>query len=139
MNIEQKDLNLWRGFMETLRRQMLAAHLHIVSGSRGPARDIVLKTASAAARMGIRLEQAGAERPPDMPPAPVTPLELLDTPANRHYLALLHAAWEAGLAVDRERYGESIGTDGEAQMVELLIRDKELEIYGPARDESKVG
>ena len=56
----------------------------------------------------------------------------MDTRANRRKAEKLREAWEAALEVDRERYGEKIGTDGEAQMIEMLLADVEMEIGGPA-------
>ena len=84
-----------------------------------------------AAQMETRLDQAGAERPGVLATVPLVPPVLLDTPANRRYRDLLRETWEAGLAVDRERYGESIGTDGCAQAVETILADVEAEISGP--------
>lgn len=84
-----------------------------------------------AAQLETRLERAGARRPSALPPRSRVPLELLDTPANRRYALLLRDAWEAGLAVDRERYGPTIGKDGEAQIIEMVLHDVEEEVRGP--------
>lgn len=83
-----------------------------------------------AAQMETRLDRAGAERPGVLATVPLVPRELLDTPLNREYRDALRAAWEAGLRVDRERYGESIGTDGCAGAVELILADVEEELRG---------
>lgn len=56
---------------------------------------------------------------------------LSDTPANRRYAQALRVAWEAGLSVDRERYGEDIGTDGCAQIIEMVLQNVEAELHGP--------
>ncbi len=131
MNVPQDDLNLWRQFFETLRVQMFDGQKQLAARNFAAVNNALANTASAAARMGIRLERAGADRPAELPPAPQTPLEKLDTPANRRYADALRAAWEAGLEVDRERYGPKIGTDGCAQVVEMVLADVEIEIYGP--------
>ena len=93
-----------------------------------------------AAQMETRLEQAGAERqrqgfpsPGVLATVPLVPRELLDTPLNREYRDALRVAWKAGLAVDRERYGESIGTDGCAGAVEAILADVEEELRERAR------
>lgn len=84
-----------------------------------------------AAQMETRLDRAGAERPAVVAAPMTAPLALLNTQANRAYAAALRIAWEAGLAVDRERYGESIGTDGCAQVIEMVLADVEQEVGGP--------
>ena len=99
---------------------------------RGRAQAEALETAAGlAAQMETRLEQAGAQRPAALPTPQAVPLELLDTAANRRYARALREPWEAGLAVDRERYGEKIGTDGCAQVIEMVLADVEMEIGGP--------
>jgi hypothetical protein len=56
------------------------------------------------------------------------PLHLLDTTANRRYLAALVEAHRAALEVDFERgYGE----DGPAQDLEDLVAEVKMEIFGP--------
>ena len=84
-----------------------------------------------AAQMETRLDRAGAERPAVVAAPMTVPLALLDTPANRRYVRDLRTAWESALAVDRERYGENIGTDGCAQAVEMILADAEQELHGP--------
>ena len=128
MNVPQDQLDHWRRMAGEVRGCLSAARLHPTANAR---REALGAADDAARRLALDLEDAGALRPVGMLPRPETPLALLDTPANRRYLDALRAAWEAGLAVDRERYGADIGTDGEAQVVEMLIRDKETEIHGP--------
>lgn len=96
------------------------------------ARPVLEEAANLAAQLETRLEQAGAVRPRALPQPDDVPLHLLDTPANRRYRDALQVAWEAGLAVDRERYGERIGTDGCAQVIEMVLRDVEQECFGAA-------
>lgn len=132
MNVPQEDLNLWRQFFDTLRVSCRQAMRAIDTGNTHSARRLMEQTEDAARRMGLRLDKAGADAPEGTLPKNETPLALLDTPANRRYAAKLREAWEAGLAVDRERYGADIGTDGCAQMVEMLLADVEQECYGAA-------
>lgn len=93
---------------------------------------VLEEAANLAAQLETRLEQVGAVRPRALPQPDDVPLHLLDTPANRRYRDALQVAWEAGLAVDRERYGERIGTDGCAQVIEMVLRDVEQECFGAA-------
>ena len=58
-----------------------------------------------------------------------------NTAANRLYADKLREAWLAALAVDREWYGEDVGTDGRALVIELMLRDVEAELRGPMKDE----
>ncbi len=137
MNVPQDDLNLWRRFATDLRTTMARARLALAGKRFGEVDGLLEHTEGAALRMGKRLDQAGAEKPTDADgrrPAlrHETPLELLDTAKNRRYADALRAAWEAGLAVDRERYGSDIGTDGPAGALQLLLIETETEIYGPA-------
>ena len=132
MNVPQDDLNLWRRFCDTLRGSMRQALKDVDAGNVQHARRLIEQTEDAGRRLALRMEKAGADRP-DAPPPSLdggTPLHLLDTPANRRYADTLRAAWEAGMAVDRERFGEEIGADGRAQMVEMLLADVEEEIHG---------
>ena len=131
MNVPQKDLDLWRRFFDTLRVSMRSACSDLAAGNTNAARHTLEQTEDAARRMALRLEQAGAQRPEGHQPPPEVPLHLLNTPANRRYVETLHAAWEAGKAVDRERFGADIGTDGPAQAVERLLAEAEEELHGP--------
>lgn len=132
MNVPQDDLNLWRRFFDTLRASCREGMAALDAGQPQAARRIMEQTEDAGRRMALRLERAGADRPgaAALTMDTGTPLALLDTPANRRYLEALRTAWECGLAVDRERYGETIGTDGEAQIIEIVLADKELEVFG---------
>lgn len=135
MNVMQNELDALRALAGRCKAEAQQAH-------RAPsvlAGDMLEQLQRDLAQMETRLEQAGAQRPAQVPQPQSVPLELLDTPANRRYAERLREAWEAGLAVDRERYGPNIGTDGCAQMVEMLLADVEEEISGPAHDKSRVG
>ena len=110
------------------------------------AKALAVEEADLTAFIERRGESPGAGRPrgakkkgPGDDTHPAARERAAPAPANRRYLAALEAAYEAGLAVDRERYGEGIGTDGEAQVIEMVLADKRLEVFGPARDESRVG
>lgn len=104
--------------------------MELNAGRRTQAQDALHEADNAARLLGLNMEDAGAELPAYRPPRPTVPLALLDTPANRRYAQKLREAWEAGLAVDRERYGADIGTDGCAQIVEMLLADVEQECFG---------
>ena len=133
MNVPQDDLNLWRRFFDTLRVSCRTLLRDLDAGNVQHARQLVEQTEDAGRRMGLRLEKAGADRPGVPPPSldADVPLALMDTPANRRYAEALRVAWEAGLAVDRERYGPNIGTDGCAQVIEMVLADVEEELHGP--------
>ena len=124
MNVGQEELNQWRRTAGQLRvtcREVLAC-LHSGKIIRG--REVAEQAEDQARRLALRLEKAGADRP-DSPPPSLTegvPLHLLNTPANRRLLSLLRETYEAALAVDRERYGESIGTDGCARSLKAYWR-----------------
>lgn len=128
MNVPQTDLDAWRSLAARLKQLTFSART--ASSDR---RALLLEEAGhLVANLETRLDRAGAQ-PPAGTPAPryETPLELLDTPANRQYAEALRIAWKAGLAVDQERYGESIGTDGCAQVIEMVLGDVEEELNGP--------
>lgn len=60
------------------------------------------------------------------------PLHLLDTTANRRYLDALKQAHICALEVDYER---GYGNDGPAQMLEDLVCEVRMEIFGPGKEE----
>ena len=126
MNVPNEDLNALRSLAGRIQRTIQDA----MSEARPYA--LLEEASRQAAQLVTRLEAAGAERPVGVRPAPSIPLGMLDTPANRCYARALREAWEAGLAVDRERYGPNIGTDGCAQVIEMVLADVEMEVNGPA-------
>ncbi len=130
MNVPQDTLNRWRAAIDALRGTLNLLRVELNAGRRTQAQDALSEADNAARLLGLNMEDAGADLPAYREPRPTVPLALLDTPANRHYAQKLREAWEAGLAVDRERYGADIGTDGCAQMVEMLLADVETEIGG---------
>lgn len=131
MTIAQETLDRWRAFAEQVRTATFSVRHAYARGQREQAQDTLQGLHADAIAAGLSLDAAGARTPPALPTAPAVPLHLLDTPKNRRYADALRAAWEAGLVVDRERYGERIGTDGCAQVVEMVLADVEMEIYGP--------
>ncbi len=134
MNVPLEDLNAWARAVLTLRALANEADAALCGKDMNAARNALLEADDAARVLGLRLERAGADRPAPLPARNDTPLHLLDTPTNRVYAERLREAWEAGLAVDRERYGADIGTNGCAQMVEMLLWDVEAEINGPPEE-----
>ena len=132
-NISQDELNQWRRTAGQLRVTCREALACLHSGKIIHGREVIQEAEDQARRLALRLEKAGADRP-DSPASSLSegvPLHLLNTPANRRYLSLLRETYEAALAVDRERYGESIGTDGCAQVIEMVLADVEEEVRGP--------
>jgi hypothetical protein len=127
VNVSQNELNSLRSLAAKIKGAGSQA-MRSVGREQGERLEDVM---SLAAQMETRLEQVGAERPNAIASPSSVPLTLLNTPANRRYATALRDAWEAGLAVDRERYGESIGTDGCAQVIEMVLADVEQEISGP--------
>ena len=127
MNVSQNELNSLRSLAARIKGAGSQA-MRSVGREQGERLEDVM---SLSAQMETRLEQVGAERPGTIAFPSSVPLALLNTPANRRYATALHDAWEAGLAVDRERYGESIGTDGCAQVIEMVLADVEQELNGP--------
>lgn len=129
MNVPNETLDRWRRMADAVRAPLNALKRQVRAST--PAWELATQADDAARTLGLELERGGAQRPPEHVQRPNVPLELLDTPANRRYLAALQEAWECALAVDRERYGESIGTDGCAQAVEFILCDVQEEVRGP--------
>lgn len=126
MNVPQEKLDALRALAKQAKDATYNARI------AAPARrgEYLEQAGHLCAQLETRLGDAGA-MPPEGSPLPLSvPLELLSTPANRRYAEKLREAWEAGLAVDRERYGEKIGTDGCAQIIEMVLADVEQECFG---------
>jgi len=131
MNIPQDTLNGWRKKAGAAWGILSALRFDIAGDKRAQAQERRAQAEEALRQLVLGMEKAGADVSEDNDtPRNEVPLALLDTPANRHYAQKLREAWEAGLAVDRERYGADIGTDGCAQMVEMLLADVEEECFG---------
>ena len=131
MNIPQDTLNGWRKKAGAAWGILSALRYDIAGSKTQQAQDRRQQAEDALRLLVLDMEKAGADVAEDNDtPRNEAPLALLDTPANRRYAQKLREAWEAGLAVDRERYGADIGTDGCAQMVEMLLADVETEIGG---------
>lgn len=129
MNVPQADLNALAALALRVKETLWKAN-RADAATRGA---LLEEAAGLAANLQTRLDRAGAQKPQAVPPSrSEVPLELLDTPANRRYLSTLREAWKAGLAVDEERYGKAIGTDGCAQVIEMVLRDVEQEVHGAA-------
>ncbi len=127
MNVAQNELDTLRALAAKLRSAGSQA-MRSVGHDQGQRLEELM---SLAAQMETRLEQVGAQKPAKVAARFEVPLHLLDTPKNRRYAEALRGAWEAGLAVDEERYGEKIGTDGCAQIIEMVLADVEQEVGGP--------
>ena len=127
MNVPQTELNTLRSLSARLKQTVSLARRATLAEERNSLLD---EAGHLAANLETRLEHAGAERPSAIPQASSVPLNLLDTPKNRRYAQKLREAWEAGLAVDVERYGPQIGTDGCAQVIEMVLAEVEEECFG---------
>ncbi len=131
MNIPQDTLNGWRKKAGTAWGILSALRYDIAGDKREQAQERRAQAEEALRHLVLSLEKAGADAPEDADtPRNEVPLALLDTPANRRYAQKLREAWEAGLEVDRERYGADIGTDGCAQVIEMVLADVEEECFG---------
>lgn len=129
MNVPQAELNA----LAVLALRVKNAIWNVKIAPPAQKSALLEDAAHLAANLQTRLDRAGADNPTG--PAPTrseTPLALLDTPANLAYHDALRHAHACALAVDRERFGPTIGTDGPAQAVELILRTVETELYGPA-------
>jgi hypothetical protein len=80
-----------------------------------------------------RLLALGASRPGGTVARDTLPLEFLDTPAARRYLAALEAAAEAGAELDRERgwIDNSGEPTGHGETLAGLALEMRREVYGP--------
>jgi hypothetical protein len=127
MNIKNEALDAWAALAEQMGNLARRAQRTVEQECEAALEEL----GSLSASLLTRLMAAGARSPHALRrPRYDVPLVLLDTPANRRYASALRAAWEAGLAVDRERYGADIGTDGAAQIIEMVLADVEQEIHG---------
>jgi hypothetical protein len=133
MNIDQKDLDQWRAYLEQVRKISLDTLAAIEAGTMTRAAELAQTTAASAARMGVKLEAAGAHRPEHLPATPDVRLELLMSQANRRFLTQLHEAMEAARAVDAER-GYPDGAGPNVGILSMILNGTEIEIYGPARE-----
>ena len=127
--IAQNELNSLRTLAAKIKQAGSAA-MRSVGHDQGQRLEEVQRLA---AQMETRLDRAGAERPGVVAQPFAVPSELLDTPANREYAEALRVAWKAGLKVDEERYGPTVGTDGCAAAAEAILADVEEELRQPAR------
>lgn len=135
MNVPQDELDALAARLLSLRTLVQQS-----TRQRGrPQFDALQHADTQFAALLVRLIDAGARDPYQTPSPPsrtdvgtrLVSLALLDTPANRAYHDALHVAYTCALAVDRERYGDAIGTDGPAQALERLLHDVQQERHGP--------
>ena len=128
MNVPNEELDSLRALAGRLQGLINGVYGQRFTPQGG---ELLQEAGRLAAQLTTRLDRAGAAPPQVVAPSRYeVPLHLLDTPANRHYADALRVAWEAGMAVDRERYGKDIGTDGCAQILEMVLADVEQEIGG---------
>ena len=126
MNVPNDELDALRALAVRVKQTVWKAYTNPRDNA-----ELLQDAATLAANLETRLGMAGAAPPSAVPASRwEVPLSKMDTPANRRYADKLREAWEAGLEVDRERYGEKIGTDGCAQIIEMVLADVEQEIGG---------
>ena len=125
MNIPESTLATWRAAAGRLHSLILSALAGVRTGQRGVAERRLERAQEEAVRLGQLLGRPGSEDSAGR-------LRGWDTATNRLYAARLRDAWEAALAVDKERYGPNIGTEGPARVIEILLRAVEDELRGPA-------
>ena len=89
MNIRLDQLNRWRAFAELARSTAVSARLCYARGKVQQGRELLADLEMQGAAVGVAMEQAGADRPGSLPPPPVVPLQLLDTPSSRRFLEAL--------------------------------------------------
>ncbi len=128
MNVPLEDLNAWRTFAERVRSNMFALRDRLHERKVADALALAEFTMKAAILVGNDLERAGAEPMEELAPPPEVALDLLDTTANRAYLEALRDAYAAAQRVDEER---GWGGHGPAEILDMLIREVEQEVYGP--------
>ena len=125
LNLPEPTFNGWQATVVRLRSLILSALAATRTGHGSVAERRLERAREEVARLGLMMDRSGAGRTD-------RPSRGWDTAANRWYAAKLRDAWEAALAVDRERYGEDVGTEGPARVIEILLREVEDEMRGPA-------
>ncbi|MBV9849477.1 MAG: hypothetical protein JO250_07300 [Armatimonadetes bacterium] len=132
VNVPEPALDGWRDTVERLRTLILTALSGVRTGHHGVVERRLERAQEEVTRLAVLMDRADAIRP-DLLPGLDPPPRPLNTPTNRRYAEKLRATWEAALAVDRERYGDDVGTDGPALVIELMLRDVEEQLRGPSR------
>jgi len=131
MEVPGSELDAWARAAARLRNGAGKMVGLLAAGDREECRQVAVDLCVAAGELLSRLERAGAEPTDDRLRDSVekdVPLELLTSPTNRRYRDTLRQAWEAAVAVDKER---GWFPDGEADFVEDLLARVELEVEGP--------
>ena len=131
--MKRDDLNRLAVFVDRAKNTQFAFNLLATQGHFDEADGVLNALHKEAIRMAMLLELAGADRPDGVPAAPVVPLRLLDTPANRHLAECLRETLAAARMVDLER-GDPVD-GGPADIYDMLLREVEMEIHGPQERE----
>ncbi len=131
MEIPTSTWEGWRAALERLRRLILSGLAGARTGNAGVAERRLERAHEEVVRLAELMDRT-AGGPPQ-----AEARRSGSTTANRVYAAKLRETWQAALAVDRERYGEDVGTDGPAVVIEMLLRDAEEELRGPPRSEQR--
>lgn len=118
MNVAKRDLDEWRVFCSRMTTALCAAEGALASGSVDQARELLWSAQDASARMGMKLEIAGAESN-----ASNSPVD--HSPARQWYALMLRDAWDAA------RQLEDVESDqgGASKVLRLLLKEVEEELY----------
>jgi hypothetical protein len=130
MNIEQSELDDWVSTCQALGGLVNGLEGQIRAGARPAAEQSLTAMRDKLATIERRVIRAGGRSSlvvPDIAVQPEIPLELLDTPANRHFARLLREAMQACQDVERER---GIA-DGASEVLEDWLVQVEEELHGP--------
>ncbi len=107
MNVPQTELDGWADACARINGLLLQAEAALRREQTETAGNLVESARRVNVTTKHALERAGAAdpRPEHVPMPEETPIQLLDTPANRRYAAALRAAYEALQEVERDRGG----------------------------------
>jgi hypothetical protein len=112
----QQDLDDWRSFCGRLTTALCAAEGALAAGSIQQARELLWAAQDSTARMGLKLEAAGAASPKSGVTA---------APARQWYALMLRDAWDAARQVE----AESNEQEGASRLLRLLLKEVESELY----------
>ena len=135
MTVSESTFDGWQSAVRRLRTLILSALAGARTGQSRVAERRLERAHQEIVHLATLLDQVRAMPSAEGPPRLDASRLSRDTPANRDYADKLREAWLAALAVDQERYGAEVGTDGPALIIELLLRDVEREIRGPAAED----
>ena len=132
MNVPREMLTIWRGRMERLRNLTISTQMSAARRDQPAVQSGMQEAHDLAIFTGVEMEQHGADRPAHMaaPTGFETPLDLLNSSANKRLMSNLRAALEQAHRVDDER-GVERGEGAVSGIVGMLLGQVEMECYGP--------